>query len=242
MRSTASATRAGSSAAGASGLRVSTRQNPHARVQRSPRTMNVAVPSAQHSDRFGQPASSHTVTRPRSRIVFLSASTSGPWCTLGRSHSGLRVSIDSPVVTPAAASRDASRTGSPGPLAAGEQRQVVGTVAPRDVLALVGAVAPALGGQPGDDVDDVAHRDVDPFLGKRCDRPVGDAARHDVLAHVGHVGRHVEGEAVHRAAPLEPHADGADLARVGAVRRRPTRPGTRSSRPAGDAERRPACR
>ena len=53
------------------GLRVSTRQNPHARVQRSPSTMNVAVPSAQHSDRFGQPASSHTVTRPRSRIGLL---------------------------------------------------------------------------------------------------------------------------------------------------------------------------
>ena len=59
------------------GLRVSTRQKPHARVQRSPSTMNVAVPSAQHSDRFGQPASSHTVTRPRSRTVRLSASTSG---------------------------------------------------------------------------------------------------------------------------------------------------------------------
>ena len=33
----------------ASGLRVSTRQKPHARVQRSPRIMNVAVRSAQHS-------------------------------------------------------------------------------------------------------------------------------------------------------------------------------------------------
>jgi len=28
---------------------VSTRQKPHARVQREPFTMNVAVPSAQHS-------------------------------------------------------------------------------------------------------------------------------------------------------------------------------------------------
>ena len=57
---------------------VSTRQNPQARVQRSPSTMNVAVPSAQHSLRFGQPASSHTVTRPRSRTVFFIASTSVP--------------------------------------------------------------------------------------------------------------------------------------------------------------------
>ncbi len=115
MRSIASATRPGSSAAGASGLLVSTRQKPHARVQRSPSTMNVAVPSDQHSDRFGQPASSQTVTRPRSRIVFLSARTAGPWCTFGRSHSGLRASIASPDVTPAAASRDVRRTGSPGP-------------------------------------------------------------------------------------------------------------------------------
>ena len=43
------ATRAGSPGSGASGLRVSTRQKPHARVQRSPLIMKVAVPSAQHS-------------------------------------------------------------------------------------------------------------------------------------------------------------------------------------------------
>ena len=120
IRSIASATRAGSSTCGASGWRVSTRQNPHARVQRSPSTMNVAVPSAQHSDRLGQPASSHTVTRPRSRTVCLSAITSGPSCTRGRSHSGLRVLIDSPSVTPACSRRPtaraaAGRTGAPGP-------------------------------------------------------------------------------------------------------------------------------
>ena len=111
----ASATRAGSSADGASGRRVSTRQKPHALVHRSPSTMNVAVPSLQHSDRFGQPASSQTVTSPRSRTVRFSSSTSGPWWTFGRSQSGLRCSIDNPSVTPAAASRDTSRTGSPGP-------------------------------------------------------------------------------------------------------------------------------
>ena len=46
---TASATRRGSSGSSAIGLRVSTRQKPHARVHRSPRIMNVAVWSAQHS-------------------------------------------------------------------------------------------------------------------------------------------------------------------------------------------------
>ena len=107
--------RAGSSASGAIGLRVSTRQNPHARVQRSPSTMNVAVPSAQHSDRFGQPASSQTVMRSSSRSVRRSANTSGPCFTIGRSHSGLRLSIDKPPATPASARRDTRRTGSPGP-------------------------------------------------------------------------------------------------------------------------------
>jgi ATP-dependent RNA helicase DeaD len=46
---TASATRRGSSGSSGSGLRVSTWQNPQARVQRSPRIMKVAVRSAQHS-------------------------------------------------------------------------------------------------------------------------------------------------------------------------------------------------
>ncbi len=52
-------------------------------VQRSPRTMKVAVPSAQQSDRLGQPASSHTVTRPSSRTVRFSAQhlrpSGAPW-------------------------------------------------------------------------------------------------------------------------------------------------------------------
>ena len=74
-------------------------------MQRSPSTMNVAVPSAQHSDRLGQPASSQTVTRPRSRTARFSASTSSPWCTLGRSQSGFRVEIANPPTTPASASR-----------------------------------------------------------------------------------------------------------------------------------------
>ena len=63
--------------------------------------MNVAVPSDQQSLRLGQPASSHTVTRPKSRTVFFSDSTSGPCTTFGRSQSGLRVAIVSPSETPA---------------------------------------------------------------------------------------------------------------------------------------------
>jgi hypothetical protein len=43
-------------------------QNPQARVQTSPRIMNVAVPWCQHSPMFGQRASSQTVCRPCSRI------------------------------------------------------------------------------------------------------------------------------------------------------------------------------
>ena len=112
MVATASATRAGSSSVGGSGLLVSTRQKPQARVHRSPRTMNVAVPSAQQSLRLGQPASSHTVTRPRFRTVFLSAITSGPCTTLGRSQSGLRVAISRPSATPTCANR---LTTAPGP-------------------------------------------------------------------------------------------------------------------------------
>ena len=76
---------------------------------------------------------------------------------------------------------------------------------------------PPLAGEAGQDVDDLAHLDVDALLAERRHRPVADAARHDVLAQVGHVGGDVEGEAVHRAPALEAHADGADLARVRAV-------------------------
>ena len=150
----------------------------------------------------------------------LSAITSAPSCTRGRSHSGLRVLIDSPSVTPACSSRATARlatgrTGAPGPVAAGERRQVavVGRVSPRDVLSLQLAGGPPVGGEPRDDVDHVVHRHVDALLGERRDRPVADAARHDVLTHVGEVGGDVQGEAVHRAPVAEAHADRGDLAR-----------------------------
>ena len=93
IRFTASATRAGSFASASSGLRVSIKQNPHARVHLSPNTMNVAVPSFQHSLKFGHPASSHTVTRLRSRSVFFVNNTSLVWFTCGRIQSGLRTEM-----------------------------------------------------------------------------------------------------------------------------------------------------
>src|SRR2546425_1090533 len=68
IRRTASATRCGSSSSSANGFAVATAQNPHARVQRSPAIMNVAVPWLQHSHRFGQCASSQTVCSRRSEM------------------------------------------------------------------------------------------------------------------------------------------------------------------------------
>src|SRR3954464_6929560 len=68
MRCTASATRCGSSPSSAKGLAVATAQKPHARVQRSPAIMNVAVPWLQHSQRFGHCALSQTVWSFRSEI------------------------------------------------------------------------------------------------------------------------------------------------------------------------------
>ena len=196
------------------GLRVSTRQKPHARVQRSPSTMNVAVPSAQHSLRFGHPASSHTVTRSRSRTVCFSASTSGPWCTLGRSHSGLRSPIDSPPRDTRPAPVRCTDRSSPGPSPRENGARSSGRCFQATSWRSIVAVAPHRRGPPGDDVGDLLERHVDALLGQRGDRPVGDAARDDVVAHVAHVRGDVEGEAVHRAPARQAHADGADLARV----------------------------
>src|ERR1700716_880911 len=71
MRRTASATRSGSSASSANGFAVVTAQNPHARVQRSPAIIIVAVPWLQHSQRFGHCALSQTVCRRRSEMSAL---------------------------------------------------------------------------------------------------------------------------------------------------------------------------
>ena len=115
IRCTASATRRGSSASGSNGFCVSIKQNPHALVHLSPSTINVAVPSFQHSLRFGQPACSHTVTKFKSRNVRFVFNTSSVCFTCGRIHSGLRIEILKPSVTPACSRRLVKRTCSPAP-------------------------------------------------------------------------------------------------------------------------------
>ena len=59
-------------------------------MHRSPRIMNVAVPSFQHSEMLGQPASSQTVTRSRPRSVERTLWNVGPVLSGTRIHSGLR--------------------------------------------------------------------------------------------------------------------------------------------------------
>jgi len=97
----------GSLGSRANGLRVSIRQKPHARVHRSPFTMNVAVPADQHSKIFGQPASSQTVTSRRSSVRVRNDWYSSPMCASMRNHSGLRLWIGTPASgsTPALRSR-----------------------------------------------------------------------------------------------------------------------------------------
>ncbi len=73
MRDRARATCSGSRTSTAPrGSPVVTAQNRHPRVQVSPRSMTVAVPSLQHSPTFGQRASSQTVWRSSARKVSLS--------------------------------------------------------------------------------------------------------------------------------------------------------------------------
>src|SRR6185369_9925721 len=71
IRRTAWATRSGSSSSSANGFAVVTAQNPHARVQRSPAIMKVAVPWLQHSQRFGHCALSQTVCSRKSEMSAL---------------------------------------------------------------------------------------------------------------------------------------------------------------------------
>src|SRR6266478_7419714 len=77
IRRTASATRAGSSVSKANGFAVETAQKPHARVQRSPAIMKVAVPWLQHSHLLGHCADSHTVCRRRSEMRALVEKNTG---------------------------------------------------------------------------------------------------------------------------------------------------------------------
>src|SRR5215510_5530674 len=71
IRPIASATRCGSSSSSAKGFAVVTAQNPHARVQRSPAIIKVAVPWLQHSHRFGHCALSQTVCNRKSEMSAL---------------------------------------------------------------------------------------------------------------------------------------------------------------------------
>src|SRR5262249_38558210 len=64
----------GSSGSSALGLPFPTAQKPQWRVQISPRIMNVAVPSPQHSNMFGHRASWQTVCRFRPAIIRLTRS------------------------------------------------------------------------------------------------------------------------------------------------------------------------
>jgi hypothetical protein len=89
-RFTASATRCGSSASSAKGFAVVTAQKPHARVQRSPAIMKVAVPLLQHSHRFGHCALSHTVCSRKSAISVFVEKNTGLFGNRTLIHSGFR--------------------------------------------------------------------------------------------------------------------------------------------------------
>ena len=177
--------------------------------------MNVAVPSAQQSLRFGQPASSHTVTRPSSRTVFFSEITSGPWTTFGRSHSGLRdrdrQAVGDADLRQAAndGARALHRERMPTDRREGASRQRPDAPSSRRPHTVAACRATTSATSSSDASM--------PSSSQRRHRLVGDPARHDVLAHVAHVGGDVEREAVHRATMREPHTDRADLARVGSA-------------------------
>src|SRR5207302_11369135 len=74
----------------AKGFAVETAQNPHARVQRSPAIMKVAVPWLQHSQRFGHCALSQTVCSRKSEISALVEKKTGLFGRRTLIHSGLR--------------------------------------------------------------------------------------------------------------------------------------------------------
>ena len=87
---TASAICAGSCGSSAPGRPVFTLQKAQARVQVSPMIMKVACLFSQHSPILGQPASSHTVTRPFSRTMRCVSAHFGEPGALTRIQSGLR--------------------------------------------------------------------------------------------------------------------------------------------------------
>ena len=119
---TDSATRSGSPRSSSDGRPDVTAQNLQARVQTSPRIMNVAVFRFQQSKMFGQRASSQTVCRRRPWTICFSSLKFSPSVTRTRIHSGIGAGRrDSVVLTaecyrasiPRAASSSRPRTGPP---------------------------------------------------------------------------------------------------------------------------------
>ena len=139
-----------------------------------------------------------------------------------RTHSGLRLESATPVggidpgVDEAAierpvGSRDTAR---PAPLT-GRRRPGRATRPPRRVLALDRPPRRELLRAPGARSPRRPRASSPHALGRdRGDAEIGEPARHDVAEH-GQVRVDVQGEAVHRPAPADPHPDGADLPRRG---------------------------
>src|SRR4029079_3355940 len=91
----ASATPRGSSTdGGAYGRPVVTLQNPHERVQMSPRIMNVAVPREKHSVRLGHASDSQTECSDFDRRSDLMSCSSCRFRSFSRIPSGNRALID----------------------------------------------------------------------------------------------------------------------------------------------------
>ena len=173
----------GSLGSSATGWLVSTRQKPHARVHDAPLIMKVAVPSAQHSDRFGQPASSQTVTSPSSRIVWRSPRTPRSCFTcaaqpLGLACFDLQALGDARLREPARQPHRLARA-----MPAAEERESSGRSRHATSWRSHPCRAPSIDGQSADDVDDRGHVDCDALGCERRHALVGDAARNDVPEH-----------------------------------------------------------
>ena len=182
---------------------------------------------------FGQPASSHTVCRSRSRISRFVRAEAGaeigahphPLRTACR---GLGASGDSGLGEPPEQAHGSAHVRG----IEGERREVVGALAPHDVLAF----HLALGEVRGEPFDDRIHDDVEvgrgaEHLRERRDAAIGDAAGDDVVEHP-EIGIDVERESVPGTATGDLHPDGGDLlvshpdarvARFAAAPRRRTR-------------------
>ena len=192
---------------------------------------------------FGQPASSHTVTRSSDRIVLRSARYSSPIEASTRNQGGLRLAdldgasrVDPGRGEPAEGRprrRTGGRTGTStvGRPTRPGARPAVHRRAPRRR----GMSAPARRWRRSRPVGRGRSLGA-----QRRHRPVRDAARHDVGEH-REVGVDVEREAVHRPAPRDPHARRRRSCAAPARPARPRRPGYPSSRPTSGRPRSPSA-